>query len=333
MLRLQRETWFRVGDVSPLRDWADIESAPTVCGSNGTTGDNMKKHLLTIITIILAIIFIYSVTRLVIIFYGYNQAENTYEDAVHDAFVAVIPDSGEEVAVSTLERSVSVAARVRDWFRNLTGTEEEAYSVEEVEFVSDVPYVEPSPPEPFDVNVDFASLKAINPEVCAWIWIPDTTVCYPVVQHSDNDYYLDMTYKNVKNRSGSIFIDSRCSSDFSGRNTILFGHNMLNNTMFSSLTRYGTQSYFNAHPYVYIITESGITVYEIFSAYGTAPDGMAYHVLLTYDELYQGFLDEVTASSKITTGITPTIDDQILTLSTCTTDTEVRFVVLARMRR
>ena len=92
------------------------------------------------------------------------------------------------------------------------------------------------------VTVDFEALKKINPEIIAWIRIPDTRIDYPVVQGTDNEYYLKHTFKKTEHVAGSIFLDKDNSPDFTNRKTILYGHNMKDGSMFQGLHKYERES-------------------------------------------------------------------------------------------
>ena len=102
---------------------------------------------------------------------------------------------------------------------------------------------EPSEPEPEPLSyptepplaVDFESLKAINPDVKGWLYIEALDISYPVVQGPDNDAYLHTTYEGTSNFAGSIFLDYQNQDDFSDGNTIVYGHNMKNLSMFGKL--------------------------------------------------------------------------------------------------
>ena len=104
-------------------------------------------------------------------------------------------------------------------------------------------------------------------------------------------------------------------SDF---NTIIYGHRMNNGSMFASLKNYKKQSYWAAHPCVYITDDSGSHKYEIFAAYEVSTAGTTYQIGFSGDQSKQAFIDYCLGQSVIDTGIVPTVYDQILTLSTCT---------------
>ena len=103
------------------------------------------------------------------------------------------------------------------------------------------------------IQVDFASLSAINPDIVGWVYIEDTGVNYPVVQGEDNEYYLHHTFEGRENFSGAIFMDTTCSPDFSSDNSILFGHNLKTGEMFGALkklydTEYNAEADWTKHP-------------------------------------------------------------------------------------
>ena len=101
--------------------------------------------------------------------------------------------------------------------------------------------------------VDFNSLKGINPDVMAWIYIPGTHVNYPVVQGSDNEYYLNRLFTGKWNSAGAIFMDYRNEADLTDPHTIIYGHQMNNKTMFNDLRHYADQSFYEEHTVGYLM--------------------------------------------------------------------------------
>ena len=127
-------------------------------------------------------------------------------------------------------------------------------------------------------------------------------------------------------------MECRNSADLSDFNTIIYGHRMNNGSMFASLKYYKKQSYWAQHPYVYITDSNGSYKYEIFAAYEVSTIGSAYQIGFSGDESKQAFLDDCIGQSVIETGVTPTVQDRILTLSTCTGNGHAtRWVVQARL--
>lgn len=99
------------------------------------------------------------------------------------------------------------------------------------------------------LQVDFNKLEEINPDVIAWIEIPGLEISYPVVQGRDNDYYLHHLITGENHKSGSIFMDFQNQEDLSDRNTIIYGHNMKDGSMFGTLNQYQSQALYRNYPY------------------------------------------------------------------------------------
>lgn len=167
-------------------------------------------------------------------------------------------------------------------------------------------------------NMDFTALRQVNSQVLGWIVIPDTRLSYPVVQGEDNLYYLNHTWRNTSNCVGAIFMEHTNHSDLSDFHTIIYGHRMNDRSMFGILKHYQSQSYWAAHPYVYLSDDRGSHRYEIFAAYEVGVNEDTYRLGFSTQEAKQSFLDFCTGASVIGTGIVPTVTDRILTLSTCT---------------
>ena len=196
--------------------------------------------------------------------------------------------------------------------------------VEEPEEPTEEEPVEEEAPAPADEyaaelqNKDIDALREVNSDVLGWIEIPGTAISYPLVQGTDNQYYLEHTWKKEASSVGSIFLEAKSSADLSDFNTVVYGHRMLNGSMFASLKYYKDQSYWAEHPYVYITDGQVCRRYEIFAAYEVSITGTTYQIVFPDEESKQAFLDTCTGWSVIDTDVTPTVQDQILTLSTCT---------------
>ncbi len=102
--------------------------------------------------------------------------------------------------------------------------------------------------------IDFEALTVENPDTIGWIRIPDTNVDYPIVQGTDNDFYLDHDFYGKESAAGSIYLDFESEADLQGRNQILYGHNMKNGSMFKDINRYKDPEYFKEHQYFSIYT-------------------------------------------------------------------------------
>lgn len=177
-----------------------------------------------------------------------------------------------------------------------------------------------------DKEVDFGTLaEETNPDIYAWIYIPDSLIDYPVLQHpTDDSYYLKHNLDGSRGYPGCIYTERYNARDFSDPNTVVYGHNMKNGSMFAGLHKYEDAEYFEEHPYVYIYTPEKLYVYEIFAAY----EFNNLHLLLNYDftdeDVYGKYLEDImevrSMSSNIREGVDVAADKHILTLSTCIAD-------------
>lgn len=180
--------------------------------------------------------------------------------------------------------------------------------------------------------INLAALREVNEDVVGWIRIPNTRIDYPLMQGDDNDYYLKFTWDKQYNSVGSIFLEHTNSPELTDFNTIVYGHNMRDGSMFADLRVYSLQEYWEAQPYIYIVTDAGVYRYEIFAFLNADVDSLTYSTNPNRDDTKEEFLDLSLENSWIDTGIRPAITDRILTLSTCTGfGYSSRLVVQARL--
>ncbi len=171
------------------------------------------------------------------------------------------------------------------------------------------------------VRQKLASLRKINPDVIGWIEIPGTVINYPVVQTTDNDYYLDHSINGTYLKSGSIFVDYQNGSKWGDPNTIIYGHNMASGEMFAQLAKYKGGTFFRANPYIYVQTDEGIYVYTIFSAYETNIYNPYTRMKFSSENDFVEWA-KTALSSSLKKHYNKTFEfdryDKIITLSTCT---------------
>lgn len=181
-------------------------------------------------------------------------------------------------------------------------------------------------------GLDLPALQAVNGDVAAWLLIPDTEISHPIVRGTDNRYYLRHTWEGKWNGGGAIFLDCRCSRDFGDFHSVLYGHRMNNGSMFAPLHQYAEEDYWRQHPNVYVADGQQVRRYEIFAVWEPPVDSPVYTLDQTEPEEKQVLLELCLAESWYDTGVIPGPEDQILTLSTCTTrGHESRWVVHARL--
>lgn len=166
-------------------------------------------------------------------------------------------------------------------------------------------------------SVDFEKLREINPDVIAWIMIPDTDISYAVVQGTDNDYYLSHTVAKESNYAGAIFLDANASADFSDMNSFIYGHSTKHGTMFTNLEMFRDQAFADAHRYVYLFTPDKQYRCTIYSMYSTSYDSDSYLLGNTNSATQGAYLEMVKGLSLFDYGVEASAQDRLITLSTC----------------
>ena len=180
-----------------------------------------------------------------------------------------------------------------------------------------LPFEEPDKQSLAIPTVDFDALKQINKDVIAWIQIPGTRIDYPILQGTDNTFYLNHMIDKAWNRCGSIFMDCRSSPDFSDLNTIIHGHHMGNGSMFEDLTLYKSQAFWDEHPYGFIMTpkESYILVFYAGSLVSVSSD--LWRINFTGSDDYNNWITSSLSAANVHGNFIPSYLDHIVTLSTC----------------
>lgn len=183
------------------------------------------------------------------------------------------------------------------------------------------------------IDTDISSLKQKNSDTVGYLKVNGTSINYPVVQYTDNDYYLRHSFDKSYSQAGWIFLDYRNNLNKLDNNIIIYGHNMLNQAMFSSLTKMLDKSFFNDdnNTYINLITENKSTLWKIFSVYVTNPDTYYMSIDFSSKDEYSNFLNNLKNKSMYNFSENISSDDKILTLSTCTNLNTKRLVVHAKL--
>lgn len=178
-----------------------------------------------------------------------------------------------------------------------------------------------------DFFIDWDLIK--NEDAVAWIRFKSIKkISYPIMQAADNQYYLHRNIKKKYSFSGSIFMDQCNKNDFSDQNTIIYGHNMADGSMFGSLKTMMDKDYQNHHPFFFIYTKNGkILKYRIYNACIVSPTSSIYTYSFASLESFQKYLLTWEKNSLYKTKKVPSVKDKIVTLSTCTQHGTKRFVV------
>lgn len=183
-----------------------------------------------------------------------------------------------------------------------------------------------------EIPIDFAGLQQKNKDIYAWIRIPGAKVDYPIVQHEEDDaYYLNHTVEGRKGLPGSIYTETLNRKNFSDRNTVIYGHNMKNGTMFGDLSLYKNSTYMKEHAQIIVYTTEHIYTYQVFAAITYDNRHLMYAFDFVREDGVQKFLDSLKSvrnmSSYIDESVEVTATDRLLTLSTCTGNDRQRFLV------
>lgn len=256
----------------------------------------------------------------------YSSADGAYNDAQKLAYVTNVNTSyteSERQEITQISISSSNGVEPQKIHIQQAASEQKIIVIEEV--YEDVP-VQEQEPEPVRKSViDFPPLQNVNADVIGWIKIADTQIDYPIVQGTDNDFYLFRSWDGTENINGAIFADSYNANDFTDMNTFIYGHHMNNGSMFANLQYYKDQDFFEQHPEIIICTPKGDYTAKIFAAYTTTATSTSYSFV--YNNTY---LNEVRSKSFVTADIDVSAEDRIITLSTCDYDFEdARMVVHA----
>jgi sortase B len=178
-----------------------------------------------------------------------------------------------------------------------------------------------------DREINFTALQAINPDIIGWIFVPGTAIDYPILQNSLYDsYYLTHDFTGGWSELGAIFIQKSENAAFEGQHTIIYGHNLVDDQMFGSLSIYANQNIRDAQPYIYIYLPEKTIQYEIYSAYECLDGTETYQMTYADENEFQKWISFTTKNSNYTV-MDPRGKDYVLTLSTCTDSGSYRFVV------
>jgi len=234
--------------------------------------------------------------------------------AVILAFAGIVAYIREHKAGESYDSLQSIAYREPD-----SPEENNSSSLPEDEITSD----DTESYEPVAIPIDFETLQKKNPDIYAWITIPETSVDYPVVQSpDDNSYYLNHTAGKESKPEGAIFTEDYNTKTFEDPNTVIYGHRMYEtDAMFNSLKKYTDRRYFDEHREITVYMPDRILTYRIFAAY--LYDDR--HLMLSFDfwdtEVFEKYLSDIfsmrSMDAFVDTSMTVTADDKIITLSTC----------------
>lgn len=185
---------------------------------------------------------------------------------------------------------------------------------------------------------EYTLLYEKNPELIGWIKIDDTLIDYPVMQTTDNTFYLNHDFHKQTDANGSIFLDTACNAVEQSDNMILYGHHMRSGNMFGTLNKYADQSYYEKHKYITFDTLYEKGTYEVMYVFRSkvySEDEITFKYYQFIDASseaeFHSAMNSMEKMSLYDTGVTASYGDRLLTLSTCDYhETKGRFVIVAK---
>lgn len=252
----------------------------------------MKKNIRIIILVSCVVICLFSIYKLIMIQMNYKKGEKLYDDVKQQVVMTKSPTE-----IVTPDVSEDAKDKQTD----------------------------------LNISVDFKALKKTNPDIFGWLHLPYGTISYPLLQGENNDTYLHQAYDKTPNNFGSIFIDYRNTNNLTDKHTIIYGHNMKNGSMFGTLKKFCDENFYKKNKYFFILTPKVIYTYKVFSYHVADAKGRVYNVVYKDDKEYQDFIDLAKQSSYLDTGVKVSTENRTITLSTCTSSDDKRFVVHAKL--
>ncbi len=180
-------------------------------------------------------------------------------------------------------------------------------------------------------KIDFKALKEKNSDTVGWLKVNGTNIEYVVVKGTDNSYYLKHNFERQSNSAGWIFADYRNKFDYIDYNTVIYGHNMKNDSMFGTLKNVLNEEWYNneENRHIVLVTERGTFTYEVFSVYEDKASDYPITTEFKNDNEYLKFLKTIKKKSKYNFNVDVSEEKSILTLSTCATNNQNRVTLHA----
>lgn len=298
-------------------------------------GSAIGSFFSTLLLVVAIGVFCYAAFTL----YGYYKEYKAGTDeygSLNDKYVSITPSSGEEEEGQTGTPGETEDPAQPQVLKHVDELEDPATVTAKVETAAKEEIVENGQEKTLPMlrnPINFQELNAINEEIIGWIRIGALDLSYPVAQAADNDYYLHRTFERVDNFAGCIFLNCDNTRYFTDQNTIIYGHNMKNGSMFGTLKKFEEPGVYEKNPYFWIFTPEFIYQYRIFSCSLVNKIGDPYRTRFTTED-FQNFINTSMENSMVdNSGIEVTTEDRIVTLSTCTGDDSTRLIVQGKLEQ
>lgn len=179
------------------------------------------------------------------------------------------------------------------------------------------PEPEPHVPEYAPIEVDFDSLRSVNSDVVGWIWCEGTVIDYPVLQGTDNNDYLHHTYDGKYLNRGSIFVEAKNRRGFVDANIIIYGHHMQSGAMFAILEYWASQSYYDEHPIMWLLTPTQDYKIVLVSGYATSAYSDTYEIISEPGREMDSYIYNAVRRSDFQADFIPAAGARYVLLTTC----------------
>ncbi|MEN6594124.1 MAG: class B sortase [Clostridiaceae bacterium] len=179
-------------------------------------------------------------------------------------------------------------------------------------------------------TVNFSALSAENPEIKAWVRLDGTAIDLPIVQTTDNSFYLTHRFDEKKNKLGTPFIDAANAGDFSDRHTVIYGHAVSSGAMFGSFWEYENPNYFNRNPELTLYLPDGTQyILKVFAC--ARVDGVRSSIPVSFagDSAFLAFVEGLEATSAFTSNVNVGADDRIVSFCVCLADDDTRRLLVS----
>lgn len=278
--------------------------------------NTMKKNILTVGIVLCVLGLLIAGAQAIRNEWNYRQIDREYEAIASAVTVQRTPAP---TAAPTQAPSLPSASAEPETSAGETPPASEAGSTLTVEVAADGEYA--------PIAVNYEEALALYPNMKGWLYAEDTQINYPIMQSGDNSYYLTHLPNGASSIAGALYMDCGNPGDFSGRNTVIYGHNMLNGSMFGSLRHYASQTYYEAHPVLYLTAPSGEYRLEVLSGFEANVTDEVFETVNEWDDLTAYLQRCIDRCSFVTNG-TAEGYEQAVVLSTCGTSAQKRFVLV-----
>ncbi len=247
----------------------------------------MGKWIRRAVVLVVAGVFLFSVTSIALTLYRYHVSDKSYDDTArqYTALASGAEDAG---------------AGGSDGTAGSGGPAQGSGGAE-------------TPP----LQVDFEGLRAVNADIAGWIYCEDTPINYPVVLGEDDEFYLHHGFEGEESRSGAIFIEAQNRPGFVDSNTIIYGHHMKNGSMFAVLGKYADQGFYEEHPVMWLLTPEQDYKIIVFSGYTAPAVSEAYTIFQGPGEEFDAYLEKALESSDFQADLELDREARYVLLSTC----------------